>query len=93
MPTVLDPVDAVTIGGLLGGVPFLIAEGELAEAAGFWSAEVCRPSLEAADVQTVAWLLADLSRDRHLPQTTKDLARYWAEILTLDLEARWLPES
>jgi hypothetical protein len=55
---------------------------DLQAAACYWS-EVVRDTatMEAADVQTVAWLLRDAAAWRKAPTPTRDRARYWAGYL------------
>ena len=51
---------------------------DLQAAACYWS-EVVRdtPTMEAADLQTVVWLLRDASAWQRAPVSTRDRARYW----------------
>jgi hypothetical protein len=52
----------------------------LRDAAGYWATAV-NPEMEPGDLQTVAWLLRDVSAERRVPAIRRDQARYWAAYL------------
>lgn len=86
-PPILGPDDRATISELLGEADRATGEtADLAAAAAYWcnvldpalDRDATPPTYEPADLQTVAWLLRDLSTSRRLPGPTRDRARYWA---------------
>jgi hypothetical protein len=80
MQATIGPDDAATVAELLRLIGQHRKTGEeLRDAAIYWSAAL-DPDMEAADLQTVAWLLRDASASA-LDIATRDRARYWATYL------------
>jgi hypothetical protein len=82
MEATLGPDDATTVAELLRQVgQHRATPVELRDLAVYWS-DVLEPDMEAADLQTVAWLLADAAVRRNLwdtlPTPVRDRARYWS---------------
>jgi hypothetical protein len=76
--------DAVQVGGLLREVGSASRRGDLRANAAYWAREVDR-TMDRRDLQTVTWLLAEISGERQLPASQRRSAGYWASMLAARL--------
>jgi hypothetical protein len=78
MTELIGPDDAATVSQLLGDLGQTSeVPRDISAAAQFWASEVT-PGMDRVDLQTVSWLLRDISAQRPIAPAQRDQARYWA---------------